>query len=965
LNSEIIEKFKNLVGTKEADNTYSKVCIVLEFFVEKYRPMSDTRGLTTEQMEQIATMQSIQAGILEYNMQFQLATQSQEKLNEIAYTVAITLISTVTTMGIGGAAGWGTSGLMGIITEPLEEVFLDPFIEATVSGIIRELGGDEYAQMIASTLVESGREGGFGITSQRKAGVYRRLNQQYKIEGLSRSERRQKIKAEMKANQQEETTKTKVAKAALITLSIFGMLIGLGGIGLSAMSGIGTSTIGTFIMMGGANLVNFFGGLLQEEQDDQVAASPLGIAGLPSYDQKLVFASQFVKNLRCIGGLFDLSDKQKIYSNQKMLESIKKLSYLSSSKDLEDRTPIRKAPDYGYSFPKRLPRMYFTSNKKIVQKEPYSLRRIILAFAKVFTAEEHFILQHLESATRDSLSFKEIINEKNEKVIGGSLVHAGKTRSKAYISYANLLRILGFSESVAKASIKSKFRIIKSIVAQRYETYYRLGFSASALRARINSFTHPARFQRFDTLVAIFNKFLDDCGKNVRYTYNVLEIFNKYSSRDKFVGVREIRKLLKVQRLGLTLDLYNPLFHRLVNVELLSYKMVKHLGISKQNLKFLKKEFYDMTVDLLLAKNKLKSVGTRNVNFIHTSVPYTSLSRDTFRMVFRVLIAKNYEKGKGKLLSYKQSYKVTDLAKAISPKKSPNLITNSFRTGTLLSLKACIKMRGMSSSVTLRRHQTGLNARRAVNGFLFKYRPYSIGTYHKYWEKQMLVPQRKEMVDISLGLDVLSVGFFDDGYKIGIIRHHYEKDKPYYCIFQFRKDGTYKIKLLPLSKGSHWGRLHAKAFLDESYNAWFSSNELAEQRLLHLVKLIYEVKYNPRTNYRIEFMNQFLYKEVTIRGEKRLLWFEEDDIFENTRVVATLYNWIDRWVYKKKLESRYSSEVAENKWYKKYYGLFYRKTYKSYMKDYDLYLNGDPNCKRPDFWEWYHNTYVVRNKYPS
>ncbi len=47
----------------------------------------------------------------------------------------------------------------------MEEVLRDPIIEATAKGITRSLGGNEYAEIIASAMAESGREGISGIYS--------------------------------------------------------------------------------------------------------------------------------------------------------------------------------------------------------------------------------------------------------------------------------------------------------------------------------------------------------------------------------------------------------------------------------------------------------------------------------------------------------------------------------------------------------------------------------------------------------------------------------------------------------------------------------------------------------------------------------------------------------------------------------------------------------------------------------
>ena len=355
----------------------------------------------------------------------------------------------------------------------------------------------------------------------------------------------------------------------------------------------------------------------------------------------------------------------------------------------------------------------------------------------------------------------------------------------------------------------------------------------------------------------------------------------------------------------------------------------------------------------------------RYVIWRHSSIPYKTLSKDTFHVIFRALVAKNYEKGKGKPLPYKQSYKLDDLSKAVDG--ATGYFANALSKGSLIGKDAMLKLSLLASTPTLFNHKTGKSVKNVVKGWLTKYRPYCIGTYHKYWDN-LLIPQKKEKVDITLGLDVLQVEFFDNIKSLGFARHHFEKDKPYYKIFQFLKDGSYKVKLIPLLRGSHWSRLHENAVLD-LFPAWIRGNELAEQRALHLVKLIYEVRYNPKTSFRNAFLKQFKNKEVTIFGETRKLWMAEsgkDFKAENARRIDIFNKWFDRWEARKQYELKYSKKAAEQKWFNDYYDVFYR-SYTKYMRGYERFLRNDPSLtkKQHDFWEWYHAVYLAENTYPS
>ena len=180
--------FSFIASFEEHDTDKFYVTLVLEVKVEKYRSVDDLRDLTEEKVNQIATAQAIEAALLEYNYQFNLATQTQMGYHELVYTATVTAISTVITMlatyGIGsmvsslgstskafvsqkmtGPLGQALSGSFSaadiaysVVKEIGQELLLDPWIESTVSGLVRRAGGDAMMQMVLSSIAESGRE---------------------------------------------------------------------------------------------------------------------------------------------------------------------------------------------------------------------------------------------------------------------------------------------------------------------------------------------------------------------------------------------------------------------------------------------------------------------------------------------------------------------------------------------------------------------------------------------------------------------------------------------------------------------------------------------------------------------------------------------------------------------------------------------------------------------------------------
>lgn len=90
-------------------------------------------------------------------------------------------------------------------------------------------------------------------------------------------------------------------------------------------------------------------------------------------------------------------------------------------------------------------------------------------------------------------------------------------------------------------------------------------------------------------------------------------------------------------------------------------------------------------------------------------------------------------------------------------------------------------------------------------------------------------------------------------------------------------------------------------------------------------------------------------KEVRIVNKRDIKIWEN---FDSTK----LNSWIERWIDKK--------TMSYEKWHLKHYDEFYSKRYLPYHADMVLYVNGDPKCKHPDFWEWYIKEYMPNNRYP-
>ena len=196
-----------------------EVFIVLEANIEKYQSIEDNEVSDSEQeLSKMAVMQSVQASVLEYYYQSYLATQAQNQLNEIAYTVLITLASTFLTGGISGS----------LLKEPLEEVFIDPFVESVATGFTELWTDDEYVAIVASTLAETGRESAGGSISTKQS----RINKQNDLTH-QKKEAAQKAKDDLAKGKDGNPKWKKILRVALPAIAIFAAAAtGIGAIAL-------------------------------------------------------------------------------------------------------------------------------------------------------------------------------------------------------------------------------------------------------------------------------------------------------------------------------------------------------------------------------------------------------------------------------------------------------------------------------------------------------------------------------------------------------------------------------------------------------------------------------------------------------------------------------------------------------------------------------------------------------------
>jgi len=109
-----------------------------------------------------------------------------------------------------------------------------------------------------------------------------------------------------------------------MTLSIFGLLAGIGGI-FGSLGGLGITSLSAFLIGNGGSFIDFFKGQQEQlgiDQDPLQGASLVAVSGLPSipsYNIKLTHISNYIKNMK---GVFEVSYTQKQDPSETIIEQV-------------------------------------------------------------------------------------------------------------------------------------------------------------------------------------------------------------------------------------------------------------------------------------------------------------------------------------------------------------------------------------------------------------------------------------------------------------------------------------------------------------------------------------------------------------------------------------------------------------------------------------------------------------------
>ena len=967
LDSSVINDFKSKINDEIENNDDYAYCIALDIFVEKYRSMEDT-SLPPEEITRITSMQAVQAAILEYYYQFQIATEAQEKLNELAYTVMLTVMSTAVL----------TRSPTAVLTETMEELFLDPVIEASVSGITRYAGralgyeDTRSAEIIFSTIAETGRESVGGVATQAyQSYQQRQTNKIYKKLGIDSKIVKDGKKLEKEVAKEQKKDPDYIPDAATMTALIFSRALQDVDQQLRKMK---SKELKELSKKSSMEILGILIGKTQIsiEQDSKINAK--------TYDSKLTSLFHFYAQM---GKILKLTDGQK-QKKSITIDMLKKLSALSTLGSFG-------APGYTNSFMSKFDKKselsetgkyetFSVSEPTEVQQflkdrdlDPTKLKVLIngkeTTLKDVINPEDEITVYPTIAGNLELPSFRvlprshsnretklvqklidiihayepQIINLelKLEQKLGLKISKKGKIYRNHYdeIRAVEIAKIIGVSEEAIRSWLK-RLREGGEIhqfhgpwVVTTMKTHLEL---FSKLPGVYKSFIKA--FNDYDTVVdkilEIFNEYLDVPPKNTEILFYgiskemISSTLNKYS---EYLG--SFRRQIKI--VG-QYEEFQKYFKLLVLIHLIEINDLPFPLKEGKELVDLKQDCHKLIFETMRNKKMIKDVtpvGSGTItDSIKNRMKVGQISIDNSEL-FDIIVYSLVALSKAHRMENKKDssyiFKYNDLSEVIAVPNKKNtryIINNKFNKGHPL-----LRAQGRRLVTFLRKNIH--NNPQGLHDVIYKIRKH-IERHEKfwYWKKydihfnDLFVPQMKSLFDSTLGLNVFGNDFFSDiqehvtrsgyvvkgTYVVGRYRHHLEKGTAGYLILERLGDGELRFRLVPLTRDEH-DFVHSLGVIEYQKNM-----ELLNARLSHLYKLINSKQVSLK-----DFRNE----------ELNGIWADfSDDV---------LNEWIER------------QKMSEEDFYKKYYPDFYEKIYLPFMKDYELYKAKDPNSQLPEFWYWY------------
>ncbi len=436
-----------------------------------------------------------------------------------------------------------------------------------------------------------------------------------------------------------------------------------------------------------------------------------------------------------------------------------------------------------------------------------------------------------------------------------------------------------------------------------------------------------------DELVTIFNKYIKGGGGRSWLS----EILGKSRA---YIDDLEMRRGNRGKEGA---EHYAKYFNLLTNIHLLK----------KENLEFKEgfqiRELKAESYDFIFREMKKREMINELCESRYSKRMVNLDNKELFDIVVGSLLAfTKIERGKGDQ-NDDYIFKYTDLSRKISLTKSRDFFTGKFRNGFPLA-----KAEGRRLISEIRKGF--FIAPKICHDVIYRIKTHISNPRWRAYEKHfsdLRDIQRKELLDLSLGLDIFDQAFLKDAhhfvtkdgqiidgtYVLYLTRHHLDEDQKYYLIFNYDKN-DFRFKIIPLASKAHW-KVHGNK------EEFVRKREMLNARMKHLYKLL-QYPFIPNKNYPEKIKSEFYSKTVIIDGQIVRIWSDFSE--------KIIDNWIERWKARKTLSDR--------EFYEKYYPNFYIHFYKPLLRDKKLFKIKDSNCQRPEFWYWYFKQYLKRNIYP-
>jgi len=941
----LVETLNNFIVAKR--QTYDDIInydgwIILEVHIEKFRNISSTEQyqveITPEIANKIATAQSSHASILEYLYQYTIAEDTQQKLDQISYTVWLTIATTLITIGLAA----GTSKLisaalpvstgtvvpssskvvnflnkivssksyqiakvgLAVFSESMEEVYVDPWIEAFVTKAVRDAGGSGFQQILWSSMAESGREslvsgvtsvlGSYSTSSQ----IRTQLQTERALAGTSQDSRTTITNEQRKlfAERQQQEEQLRSERIGLITSSISSILMFAGALS-GGIFGSGGTSLGNLLILSSVGVdlsKDVFELALKTKQEN------VGTLDIYS-DVSDVWKSRIVREVeaRTVAEINTLSDDQK---NSDRLWAVMDKYYEEVATN-----PFLRSTDI------------FTGGiRSGIQFSPY--------------VDYSGVAQRKPTLSLAAQMIVPIIDLVRSEKPGLAETEYAKELGMSYPTFADwaerIKAMTDLNRDIKSHMYHDSFRRIRLAIKRNFPTAQTSGQMAQLISTYTQAYYGNENF--WLGIIDIFDKYSTDRIVPIKTLTTALRRYSGYISKGLIEGADKLRSnkfpgrffdiLTRISLLEPSdLNLENP--NDLVNIKKECRQYIFEAIQSRFSVPDGLQGRFDMIVDSLVAFTKSRRKSSGNNKY---TMQLSDLSKIVSRKGASTLLSDQLlgNRGKSRILRhYRQAERlVIALRKEFfgAPKENHKAIGQ---------LK--IYMRDMFRQT--RRFR--------------KYNPNFA---------ELKTPQMKELIDITMGLDVYAKDFLKDAI-IGVnkfmipqivmemTRHHILQDPDYYLIFGLYDD-IFSFRLAPVSFASNT-RIHKSLTSD-----FGQTSDLIVARLMHLYELV-QKSFVRGTDYKTFFEKEFRNKEAYIFGRGDL------KIWNGIRpdVVA---KYAERWVMFK------DPSNSESVFYNNYYSTFYNRGYKWFMNDYKMYLNEDPNTSYPEFWYWHSTVYLPQSIYP-